>query len=101
MPPLPQRVNSIATSVRAAIAIASWPAPDSRSKRGRPAKARLEAQGKVIDLLKASGGKLSKNSVRKLGKMVKARRSTAHNALLGLIASGVVAKVGGALVLSA
>ncbi len=31
MPPLPQRVNSMATSVIAAIAIASWPAPDSRS----------------------------------------------------------------------
>ena len=38
MPPLPQRVNSIATSVIFAIAIASWPAPEGRSKRGRPAR---------------------------------------------------------------
>ena len=38
MPPLPQRVNSMATSVICAICIASWPAPDSKSKRGTPAR---------------------------------------------------------------
>jgi hypothetical protein len=71
------------------------------AKRGRPPRERKQAEAKIIDMARASGGRLPKNSVRKLGNMVSASRGTAHNALLALIAAGVLAKVGGALVLTA
>jgi hypothetical protein len=70
-----------------------------KSKRGRPAKERLQAQAKVIDLLKASGGRLPKKSERRLGKLAGARKSTMHLALTGLIAAGLVAKTAAGLVL--
>jgi hypothetical protein len=70
-----------------------------KSKRGRPAKERLQAQAKVIDLLKASGGRLPKKSERRLGKITGARKSTMHLALAGLIAAGLVAKTAAGLVL--
>src|SRR5436309_11227097 len=38
MPPLPQRVNNIATSVNLANAIAPCPAPDGNSNAGTPAR---------------------------------------------------------------
>jgi hypothetical protein len=73
-----------------------------KSRRGRPAKERLEAQAKVIDLLKANRGRLPKNSTtRKLGKMAGARKSTMHLALAALIAAGAVARTAsGGLVLT-
>lgn len=72
-----------------------------KSKRGRPPRERKEAEAKIIDMARANGGRLSKNSVRKLGQMVSASRGTAHNALLGLIAAGVIAKTAAGLVLTA
>ena len=54
-----------------------------------------------MDTLKASGGKLSGASVRGLAAKVGARKSTVHIALAGLIASGVVVRIGEELVLRA
>jgi DNA-binding IclR family transcriptional regulator len=51
-------------------------------------------------MLKAKGA-LDDASVRGVAKLIGARKSTAHNAIAALIAAGVVARVGGELVLAA
>ena len=79
--------------------------PEPREKaakgRGRPPRERKEAEVAILGQLKANGGQLPASSTRKLGRLLDVRKSTAHSALLGLIAAGVVAKTAaGVLVLN-
>jgi hypothetical protein len=62
---------------------------------------KAEAESKVVSLIKDRGGKLERGSARGVAKLIGGKKSTVHSALAGLIAAGVVAKVGGALVLAA
>ena len=54
-----------------------------------------------MDIVKAKGGKLDDASVRGVARLIGGRKSTVHAALTGLLAAGVVAKIGGGLVLAA
>ena len=63
--------------------------------------ARGQAQARIVDTLKDAGGKLDGASVRGIAALIGGKRSTVHAALATLLASGVVAKVGTALVLTA
>lgn len=54
-----------------------------------------------MDTIKAKGGRLEDASVRGVARLIGGRKSTVHNALAGLLAAGVVAKVGTGLVLAA
>jgi DNA-binding IclR family transcriptional regulator len=54
-----------------------------------------------VDTLKRKGGKLEDASVRGIARLIGARKSTVHNAIAALISAGVVAKLGGQLVLRA
>jgi hypothetical protein len=75
---------------------------DARRQLGQPtAVSKADAENKVVSLLKDRGGRLDDASVRGVAKLIGARKSTVHNALAALVAGGVVAKVGGALVLAA
>ena len=73
--------------------------PAVKRGRGRPAGEQQEAEAAILGQLKANGGTMPAGSARKLGRMLAVRKSTAHSALLGLIAAGIVVKAGGALVL--
>ena len=74
----------------------------NRRRLGQPAPASKEAvKLRLVDSLRAEGGKLDDASVRGVAKLIGAKKSTVHNAVAGLIASGVVAKVGTGLVLVA
>jgi hypothetical protein len=66
-------------------------------RRGRQSKA--TAEKRIVDAIRGRGGRLEGGSVRRLAKMVRGRRSTVHNAVAGLIAAGIVARVSGQLVL--
>jgi hypothetical protein len=57
------------------------------------------AEKRIVDAIRDRGGRLEGGSVRRLAKMVRGRRSTVHNAVAGLIAAGIVARVSGQLVL--
>jgi DNA-binding GntR family transcriptional regulator len=46
-----------------------------------------------VDTLEASGGQLEKVSVRGLAKLLGVSKSTVHNALAALAASGVVVRL--------
>jgi uncharacterized membrane protein len=77
-------------------------APQLSKRRGLGSfgrKRQQDIEAAVLDRLKASGGQLSDASVRGLASMVGAPKSTVHLALGALVASGLVAKVGEALVL--
>jgi DNA-binding IclR family transcriptional regulator len=52
-----------------------------------------------VDTLREQGGCAPGSSVRRLGRLIGERRSTVHNALAMLIASGVIERIGGDLVL--
>ena len=67
----------------------------------RAVVSKAEAESKVVDILRAKGGKLDSASARGVAKLIGGRKSTVHNAVAGLIASGVVVKAGGALMLAA
>lgn len=56
------------------------------------------AESRIVDALRSRGGSLDA-SVRALAVSIGAKRSTVHNALVGLLAAGVVVRAGGALVL--
>jgi hypothetical protein len=73
--------------------------PAVSKKRGRPARERKEAEAKVIELLRTAGGEIPARSTRKLGRMLDVRKSTAHSALLGLLATGAIVKTAAGLVL--
>jgi DNA-binding IclR family transcriptional regulator len=74
---------------------------NSMSAAARPPRERQEAEAKVLDILRTTGGKVPDSSTRKLSKMAGVRKSTMHMALSGLIAAGIVAKAAtGALVLN-
>jgi hypothetical protein len=76
-------------------------ANSSAKGRGRPPRERKAAEAAILGQLKANGGTLPTSSPRKLGAMLSVRKSTAHSALLALLAGGIVAKAaGGALVLA-
>jgi hypothetical protein len=89
------------------------PAQKPRTKSMRTATQRLtkrrlgqgttltkaDAQAKLVDTLKKQGGKIEEASVRGVARLIGARRSTVHNALAALVSAGVVAKLGGVLVL--
>jgi hypothetical protein len=64
------------------------------ARRSKP-----EAAAAIVDTLAQEGGKLSKASVRTLADRIAASRSTTHNAVVELIAAGVVAHIGEELVL--
>jgi hypothetical protein len=98
--PVPEPEKAAVTPPAALEAVPETVSRKSR-KRGRPPRERQEAEAKVIELLRTAGGKVSKNSsTRKLGKMAGVRKSTMHAALTALLATGVLAKAGGAWVLT-
>jgi hypothetical protein len=72
-----------------------------RAKRGRVrAKGTRDAAAdKIVDTLQANGGRAPGASVRQLGAMLGERKSTVHNAVAMLVASGVIERVGRELVL--
>ena len=82
----------------------SKPKPAKRAARRRLGQqtvvSKAEAEGKVVDMLKAKGS-LDSASVRGVARLIGARKSTAHNAIVALVTAGVVAKVGSSLVLAA
>jgi hypothetical protein len=57
------------------------------------------AQSAIVDTLRSHGGRMEGASVRGLAALIGGQKSNVHNALVALIAAGVVAKFGGALVL--
>ena len=74
----------------------------SKRRLGQPSTlSKADAKGKVVDIIKAKGGRLDDASVRGVARLIGGRKSTVHNALAGLLAAGVVAKIGGGLVLAA
>jgi hypothetical protein len=83
-------------------------APQAAPRRA-PAKVgggRVRAKGtrdaaadKIVDTLQANGGRAPGASVRQLGAMIGERKSTVHNAVAMLVASGVIERVGTDLVL--
>jgi DNA-binding IclR family transcriptional regulator len=52
-----------------------------------------------MDALKAQGGRLEAGSVRKIAKLIGARKSTVHSTLAALLATGAIGRVGKAIVL--
>jgi DNA-binding IclR family transcriptional regulator len=52
-----------------------------------------------MDALTASGGRLEAGSVRKIAKLIGARKSTVHSTLGALLAAGAVGRTGRAIVL--
>jgi hypothetical protein len=70
-------------------------------RRQQPSVSKAEAESKVVSLIKDSGGTLERASARTVAKLIGGKKSTVHSALAGLIAAGVVAKAGTALVLAA
>lgn len=74
--------------------------PRRRPKRGqaRAAGAKDVAAAKIVDKLREQDGRAT-GSVRRLGAMLGERKSTIHNALALLAASGIVERVGSDLVL--
>lgn len=76
---------------------------DKMSKEWNPPirrKIKEAAERAVLDTVKANNGRLSDTSVRKLGKMVGIKKSTVHSVIVALIASGVLIRAGGDLLLS-
>jgi len=86
--------------------------PDIASKRARATRSatrrlrqqakvsKVEAENKVVDMLRAKGGRLEDASARGVARLIGGKKSTVHSALAGLIAAGVVVKAGGALMLA-
>jgi hypothetical protein len=72
-----------------------------QQRRQHAGVSKIEAESKVVSLIKDSGGTLESGSARTVAKLIGGKKSTVHSALTGLIAAGVVAKVGTALVLAA
>jgi hypothetical protein len=64
----------------------------------RPARGKTAAQ--IVDALRAAGGRVEQGSVRRIAGLIGGRKSTVHTALNVLLAGGVVAKAGRALVLA-
>ena len=62
---------------------------------------RADAGARIVDTLRAQGGKIEDASVRGLATLIGARKSNVHNALSALIAAGTVARLGDGLVLQA
>ena len=73
----------------------SKPKRDARRRRlgQQTVVSKAEAESKVVDILKAKGA-LDGASVRGVARLIGARKSTAHNAIVALVSAGVVAKVG-------
>lgn len=78
------------------------PKVSTRRALGQAGKAsKATAETAVVDTLKARGGRLPDASVRGLAALLSVPKSTVHNALAALIATGAVAKIGTELVLRA
>jgi hypothetical protein len=68
-------------------------------RRGQPAAlGKGAAEARIVGTLRDHGGRLDA-SVRSLAAISGAKRATVHNALCGLLAAGMVARAGDALVL--
>ena len=87
---------------------AALPAPDCPPPAEQPRRRRLgpmakrgkdEVADQLVDTIKAAGGKLPEASVRGLAGRIGASKSTVHNAVVALIAAGVVTRIGEELVL--
>ena len=65
----------------------------------RPVDTRGRAEVAIVDKLCEAGGRLDTGTARGLATLIGGRKSTVHNALVGLLAAGIVTKAGGALVL--
>jgi hypothetical protein len=75
---------------------------NGRKVSGQPSIARrVQTQQRIIAALADSGGRLNAGSVRAIARLTGAKRTAVHSALGALLASGAVAKVGTALVLTA
>jgi hypothetical protein len=73
---------------------------DKAAQRKPSVSKRSDAQARLLDALHDNGGKLMNEGVRGLAKLIGGRKSTVHNALVGLLAAGVVSRMAdGALVL--
>jgi hypothetical protein len=71
-----------------------------RTRRKQPpVTSKADAQARLVDMLRDNGGKLVDEGVRGLASLIGGKRSTVHNALAGLLAAGIVARVSGELVL--
>ncbi|MGE0406656.1 MAG: hypothetical protein AB7O65_10165 [Candidatus Korobacteraceae bacterium] len=81
------------------------PAPSKSTRRNRGLgaqriRSKAAAADAILDAVKGSGGRLDA-STRGLAAMLKARRSTVHNAVMALMAGGVLVRAGSELVLQA
>jgi hypothetical protein len=67
---------------------------------GKERRVRANTAARIMEALKAQGGRLEAGSVRKIAKLIGGRKSTVHSTLGTLLATGAVGRVGRALVLS-
>jgi hypothetical protein len=65
----------------------------------RVARAKEAAEEAILDKLQEADGRLDKGTVRGVAALIGSKKSTVHNAVSALIASGVVAKIGEELIL--
>lgn len=83
----------------------SKPSVQKRASKRRLGQAsgvrKADAQTAILDTLKGRGGKLDDASVRGIAQLIGGRKSTVHSALAGLVAAGVVTRMGSELVLQA
>jgi hypothetical protein len=104
--PQPHRPRNVPPSANSAVSRT----PRKRATMDRPSSRRLGhatvatkvgAQQAIVSTLKEHGGRMDGASVRGLAALIGAHKSNVHNALGALIATGVVVKLGGELVLQA
>src|SRR5262245_38763348 len=96
----PRRSWGFAVRGRASARLSALSSTTGRVADGLAAP--TSAGARIVDTLKASpGGRIEGSSVRGLAALIGGRKSTVHAALSALPASGVVAKAGTALVLTA
>jgi hypothetical protein len=76
--------------------------PEQRAApaKSRPVGPKVAAQARILDELRARGGRLEAASVRTVATLVGGSRTTVHAALGILLAAGAVARTGKALVLA-
>jgi len=67
---------------------------------GKERRVRANTAAGIVEALKAQGGRIEAGSVRKIAKLIGARKSTVHSTLAALLATGAVGRAGRALVLS-
>jgi hypothetical protein len=97
--PAPKIAPVVELSVASKRARAKRSATRRLGQQARVSK--VDAENKVMDMLRAKGGKLEDASARGVARLIGGKKSTGHRAVAGLLAAGVVVKAGGVLTLAA